>query len=788
MKIGIVGYDLFGPGGTSRSNINLINEFLEINKEVVYFNLLPFTKKKLKQISNEIIDMTKIKFFTVDKFGVAPFCEVFIITRESMFSFSKIIKTKFPEAKIIGEVHAPLDLIDDEIDLCPEVIDTYRVATQSIKEKFYKKISDNNVVVFPVSARHITTFNDKYNKVENRINFLIYSRFDERQKDIAYAIKLIDYLVHTMKQQNIYLYINGRGPGEGLYKKLISFYSLEKNVFINKEKPETCIYLSTARYETFGYSIMESFSEGNQIVLYQGDDHSLKDIYNGFQSICWLKKDISEDAQAIVRFLLIDNRQAQDAYTHDIQRAKEMIIDNYGERYITTVIDFSIDSKKYTAEIDQKTIYAKLLKDNNLRSGNKLLSVYMKVKEFPIIGKVIGNKHVKDTLKKVLSIATGKKNTSGVEKCLEGHLYEHYVFVESFHGKSFSGDPKYLALDIKKRNPETKIYVSSTNDLVDMEILDNGCIPVRLGGIQYIDKFRRSKLAIINGNSLDKVGKVKGQIFLQTWHGFPLKKMVANLEDKEQREEETEAFIPRMKKWDYLLSSSLKNTELFQKAFLLEQNKNLKVIECGVPRNAYLINNKNNLEEKKRVIQKYFNRIEQQGKKFILYCPTWRKDKRDKVSNLDLKQFINLLPLEYDLIVKLHPLESDLVDYYRQIDSRIHCFPNEITDIQELFLISDVLITDYSSAMFDYAHLDKKIIVLQEDMEEYSNNIGWYFDLKKVTGLKGRRYTEAELVMEIQHKDEKNYNKKILEYLLTADNSETGNKVLKQIRIGWNIL
>ncbi len=110
-------------------------------------------------------------------------------------------------------------------------------------------------------------------------------------------------------------------------------------------------------------------------------------------------------------------------------------------------------------------------------------------------------------------------------------------FIESFHGKSFAGDPKYLALSLQRKKTRILFFVSSINELVDQEIYSYGMIPVRLGSREYIQKFKTSKLIIINGNSLDKVGKSSKQIFLETWHGFPLKKkMVADLMDEEQKD------------------------------------------------------------------------------------------------------------------------------------------------------------------------------------------------------------------------------------------------------------
>ncbi|RAX29803.1 UNVERIFIED_CONTAM: glycosyl transferase family 1, partial [Escherichia coli] len=90
--------------------------------------------------------------------------------------------------------------------------------------------------------------------------------------------------------------------------------------------------------------------------------------------------------------------------------------------------------------------------------------------------------------------------------------------------------------------------------------------PVRFGSEKYIKTFRKCKYVFINGNSWDKVYKSSDQIFIQTWHGFPLKKMVNDLNEQHERQQQLEAFIPRMKKWDYILTSSDINTTLLESA------------------------------------------------------------------------------------------------------------------------------------------------------------------------------------------------------------------------------
>ena len=784
MKIGIIGYDIFGTGGTKRSNLNLINEFSIHGDEIAFFNLLPFSTKQVKNIQSELEKPKNISFYSLQQFPKVAACNCYILTRESLFSFARYIKFKWPKAVVVGEVHAPLDLIEPELDLGSEAIDVYRVATEKIKMRFMERMNLNNVISFPISARHIDFSVKEIQCNYQSLNFVIYSRFDERQKDISYAIKLVDYMVHGLGKNKIKLFLNGTGKSEKFYRNLVTFYKLTDHIFINQTLPKDYIYLSTARFETLGYSIMEAFASGNRIALYRGDDGSLAEIYKGFDSVCWLNKNLVDDSHALLQFYNKDISKVEENFFHDLTLAKEILdTKNYASDYITKVINAPFSKKKNQEKIEFSRILEQVKKQSSFSQNNFVTNFYLKMKYAPLIGKIVGNPIIKDSAKKMLRYLRRSNQTVDVNE-MSAELMEDFFFIESFHGKSFAGDPKYIALELKKNFPEAFIYVSSADEWVDMEIMDYGFKPVRIGSPQYVDKFRKSTYVFMNGNSLDKTGKVRGQKFIQTWHGFPLKRMVADLNDLTQRRIESQAFLPRMKKWDYLLSSSKKNTELLKSAFMLNENHDLRIMEYGAPRNTYLIKHKDDETERIRLITKYFMRPYDSTKKYVLYCPTWRKDKRSAVATMDFKKLISLLPNNYEIIIKLHPLESNLVAQYRNLDERIHCFPNEISYIQELFLLSDMLITDYSSAMFDYAHLNKKIIVFQEDLNEYDSQIGWYFDIEELIDIHPQGYNEVSLSREILKLDNDNmelYNKKIIDVFLNEDASNSTNQLFDEL-------
>ncbi|MBM7616581.1 CDP-glycerol glycerophosphotransferase (TagB/SpsB family) [Weissella uvarum] len=787
MKVSIFGYNLFGIGGTVRSNLNTIYEFAKNpDNEIVYYNFVEFNNRDVRKLVKEHPYLKDVKFKPMNALFKLRRDEsdtsLYFITRESFFAIAKLIRSKRPNATILGEIHAPLAFLSPDIEEYLPYFSYIRVATDSIKKEFIDTYGFDRVFVQRVSLEHLSREDMHANTPTT--NFAVMSRFFEKQKDIAYSIRLIDYLVNYMHQDDIRFYIQGSGGGKRLYQNLINYYHLEEHVFINEPLPDDYIYLSTAGYETLGYSIVEAVDQSRLACVYVGEDKVNYENLHDVKAINWLTGELEHDAQVMLDTTTEQLSQA------DMQDSIEAIMapsDDYLKNMMANVAEPVHFDESLTRPLteDETALVKNDIVNQTITTTSffsKFRKVYRKMKRWPIIGKLVKSPWIKSTIKNEVLKLDDKRR---VDKELP-EIQEHYFFFESFHGKNFSGDPKYLALAIAEKYPDAKIFVSSVNQLVDIEIRNYGFEAVRLGSKAYLDAFSRSKYIFVNGNTLDRAGKRPEQIVVETWHGFPIKKMVNDLEDPEQRQNESEKFAPRMQKWDYLTTASDYQKELLSSAFRLEDNEHLTILNEGTPKNGYVMKEKDSELEKERLHVKYFNAPMQPGKKYVLFCPTWRKDKRQDVTELDLKEVIDQLPENYEIIVKLHPLEGRMRAHYADLDPRIHCFYNELVDIQELYILSDVLISDYSSAMFDFAHTGRKIILLQEDAEEYTNQIGMYFDAQEVLGLKGKAYTAEELAQEIVHSEQETpadhpYDARIVDTLLNKDSIDSAQEILDSI-------
>ncbi len=725
-------FNILKPGGTSRSAINMITNGLSLDSFDKYYilNYQNYSKKKVRKFLKENnFDDDKVKFISMKELKKLEEEIYFIITREDFFSITEKIKD-YPNIKnIIGEVHAPLKYIEDKY-LFLENIDVIKVNTEFILKEFKKKYNYENVIYNYVSLDHLLNIKPKKIKIDkNNINLYIISRLDEEQKNISYAIKFINYL--KQKNEKVRLFIDGYGPDEDLYDTMIRELSLEEMIFINhKEKPEDLIPVSFAKYETFGFSIIEGIQEYGSCLLFPGLDENLKEIYEESNRVKYLTLNLKEDYKIFKSF--VENYSEKDEkYIEDI--FNKLNSKNYLNEYKEKVKNTLSKKNKYDLK-SQDQEYLNLKRNTLLKSKNELFKNKLK--------KITPHKFIPQKIKIKLIEVLNKKVKNDL-------INENNYFIETFHGKNFSGNPKALAFEIRKENLNANIYVSSINKMVDIEIISLGFTPIRFNSFDYKEKYKKSKYIISNGNVLLGLPKIEGQVHIQTWHGLSLKNMVYDLNDKKERDRQVEAFLPRMKKWDYLLTSGGEYTKLLSSAFNLKENNHVKIIEKGMPRVNFI-----KTVDVEYIKDKYGIDSE---KKVILFSPTWRKEKRKSITELNLLKMVEHFE-DYVIILKLHPLEVYIRDEYKDLHPRIIVPLIEFSDINELYAISDILISDYSSVIFDYMHLGRPIIVNQEDEENYGNNVGFYFDIEQETGLKTNKFNTEEMIKEVESKVDKVYD------------------------------
>lgn len=313
-----------------------------------------------------------------------------------------------------------------------------------------------------------------------------------------------------------------------------------------------------------------------------------------------------------------------------------------------------------------------------------------------------------------------------------------YVMFESYWGKSFSCNPKAIYEEIQREHPELKCIWSFNNPYTEVT---GDAIKVKRNSWQYYYYLARSTYFFNNANWQNNYVKRKNSVEVQTLHGTFLKTMGLDVVNEVDTQEKLDNFRLRHGRWDYLVSPSKFMSDISKRVFEFKGD----VLEYGFPRNDILVNASNE-NEKIKELKKKLNIPE--DKKVLLYAPTFRNTSGFKLE-LDLEKMKESLSDDYVLLVRLHYFVSKNLDLDGVSDFVINVC--DYPDVQELLLLTDVLISDYSSIMFDYANLNKPIVLFTYDLEYYRDVLrGMYTDLEEEAPGKLCR-TSQEVVESIEN-------------------------------------
>lgn len=356
---------------------------------------------------------------------------------------------------------------------------------------------------------------------------------------------------------------------------------------------------------------------------------------------------------------------------------------------------------------------------------------------------VLGKKKFKTMLK--------NKNTAYklayFHRYLKQPVKENVILFETFMAKNYSDSPKYIYEYIAQNHPEYEC-VWAINDGAKIPY---GAKTVKRFSFQYAYYLAVSKYLVFNVRPPLWYRKREEQVFLETWHGTPLKRLVFDQEEVTSASPKyKQQFYRQRKDWDFLVSANPFSTKIFRSCFLYEG----EMLEYGYPRNDILY-----WPNKDEIAQQLKEKLGiPKDKKTILYAPTWRDDQHYGSGQykfelaLDLKLMKERLQDDYVVLLRTHHYISDHIDVSGLGDFVINL--SSYDDISEIYLISDICITDYSSVFFDYANLKRPILFYTYDFDKYKNQLrGFYIDMN--TEVPGPLlYTSEQVVQAIEDIDE----------------------------------
>jgi CDP-glycerol glycerophosphotransferase len=292
------------------------------------------------------------------------------------------------------------------------------------------------------------------------------------------------------------------------------------------------------------------------------------------------------------------------------------------------------------------------------------------------------------------------------------------IVYHSFEGR-FSDSPRALYDVLAARTGHEHTWLVDPKHASDFPA---GAAAVAYGTSECVAALERADLLIANTHTDLEWAKRPGALYLQTWHGTPLKRIHWDvLWAPEGRLDRLQRDVD---KWDFLISPNRASTPLLKGAFRFQK----EILETGYPRNDVL--SRPDAEAVRARVRDQLGIDE--ATTAVLYTPTWRddfvfaEDGREFALDLDVQAFTEQLGDDHCLLLRLHYMLTG------RLAAAQHPAVRDVSfhpDVAELYLAADVMITDYSSTMFDFAVTGKPMLFYTYDLDDYRDRQrGFYFD------------------------------------------------------------
>ena len=384
-------------------------------------------------------------------------------------------------------------------------------------------------------------------------------------------------------------------------------------------------------------------------------------------------------------------------------------------------------------------------------------------------------------IKKLLIDKNFKANYIYARYYEKSKIDENSMLFQSFDGTSISGNVYYMLLEMYKDEYYKKFkkyIVSSVQQysnikrfLREKNIINNIEVVI-FNSRKYCKILSKAKYLINNSTFPTYFIKKDGQVYINTWHGTPLKNMGRNIKNSPNELGNTQRNFFMA---DYLLYQNDFMFEKMREDYMLNNFYNGEYLISGYPRND-IFYDKNSREKIK-------DELNLKNKKIYVYMPTWRGSLIKK-NNIAQYHYIMYILLNLDismkedtiLYVKLHNYVDSKIDF--SVFKHIRKFPSNY-ETYEFLNIADGLITDYSSVFFDYANTRKKIILFAYDKDEYLKDRGLYLDYDKLPFV----YADSveKLLKEMENPDEYPKYNEFTNQFCNYDNKNSSKKICDYI-------
>lgn len=351
---------------------------------------------------------------------------------------------------------------------------------------------------------------------------------------------------------------------------------------------------------------------------------------------------------------------------------------------------------------------------------------------------------------KIAALAPAKKARSNADKlyvdCATLPINENLAFVESRAGEDLAGNMLCIVQALLARGIKTCVcakdgHASKVNGILQSVGADDARI-ISKESAEYDEIFSQAKYLFSDMVYPERMVKKEGQVFVNTWHGTPLKMLEYDVvRQRHILGGATRDFM----RCDYFVVPSDYLAEKLLDSSSVQHLCPGRVLYSGYPRNSVFFDTKRR--------QTTRNALGVEDIEVFVYMPTWRGtqnahvDVRGEYAAQSILDFFEgALKDNQVMYVKLHNYAVADVSYEGY--THVRPFPDDI-DSYSVLNVADCLITDYSSVFFDYACTGGKIILFTYDVESYLRDRGLYLDLEELPFPKVMNYEQLAAELDV---------------------------------------
>jgi len=344
-------------------------------------------------------------------------------------------------------------------------------------------------------------------------------------------------------------------------------------------------------------------------------------------------------------------------------------------------------------------------------------------------------------------------------------LAKNKIVFCNMKGIRYGDNPMYISEALRKKKPDYEIVW-----LIDRKV--EADIPAYIKVVQYgfwnnMRELATAKVWVDSNTKNLGTYKTKEQLYIQTWHGsYGIKKVALDRKD-DLSKIDTKLYPFNSAITDIMVSNSKRTSEIYRNAFVFKN----RILEVGSPRNDIFFSE--NSDEITFAVKQHFGITT--NSRMALYAPTYRENYNIDFFNIDMKMLEQELSDKFGgdfcILVRLHPQnlkEAQNIKYNGNVLNA-----SEYNVMQELLVAADVLITDYSSCMFDFVTVPKPCFIYAPDLEQYKHDRGNYFKMSELPFPLAQ--DNDELADNIKNFDMEEYANKVKELHKKVGLCETGH-------------